>query len=351
MVDGIHIFEPGGRGGVFQHALEAAQVLANSGRIVLHTATDHEGPDLPGVQYCLCMDWLRDVTMARSPLVASRFVARTLPHLLLGSRSALWVQGGFKLPITFVLLVLTRISRRRVIFSPHNIFVRSGGMVANIQLRACMRVASHVVVYNAHDRRTLHRRHIEATQLPLIMYAPPIPEELMAAWQRRLGDAGVEVACIGQLRDDKNLPFLVRVTRAAGVGLILAGRDHGALSSVMTAIAETPGSSVVLVEEGYLDLEVMAAIIANVRVVALPYLVASQSAVASLAVAYGTRVVAMDVGGLAEAADVVMPELDVDAWARQIQTECARTSPTRLAHPLAANTETADAYRAVVRGL
>tara|TARA_R100000365_G_C2747730_1_gene77956 strand:+ start:5062 stop:5361 length:300 start_codon:yes stop_codon:yes gene_type:complete len=89
----------------------------------------------------------------------------------------------------------------------------------------------------------------------------------------------------------------------------------------------------------------LAAILYVVGVVALPYSVASQSAVAVLARAYGCTTVAYEVGGLASQADITVPTLDLRDWVtalrdvgdrRRLSTELADlpTSDPELARIL-----------------
>ena len=159
---------------------------------------------------------------------------------------------------------------------------------------------------------------------PLIMYFPPVPDGLTNKWQQFVQERGVEICSIGQLRSDKNLPMLVEACARSSRGLLIAGKDAGAISEIRAAISEFEGRAFII--DDYLPLEDLAAIITVVRTVALPYSVASQSAVAELAHAYGAVTVGPAVGGLAEQLDVVVDSLEVADWAAALSALPARQS-------------------------
>jgi hypothetical protein len=74
------------------------------------------------------------------------------------------------------------------------------------------------------------------------------------------------------------------------------------------------GAHHVHLRDEYLDLEELVAMMVAVGCVALPYSVAAQSAVASLAHTYGARVVGHPAGGLRDQLDIVVPTLDLRDW-------------------------------------
>jgi hypothetical protein len=84
----IHLFEPSGYGGVFQHACQLGHGLSRHGRrVVLHTGHKHEQVDLDGVDVCPCSWWPRSGDrrmriVLRQGRIARRMIQRTLPLLL-----------------------------------------------------------------------------------------------------------------------------------------------------------------------------------------------------------------------------------------------------------------------------
>jgi len=80
----VHLIEQVGRGGIFQHTLALGAVLASKGvKVRLHTAADSEVvPGNTPIDVCPCVEWFRNGGKLRKPLIASRYVLRTLPHLV-----------------------------------------------------------------------------------------------------------------------------------------------------------------------------------------------------------------------------------------------------------------------------
>ncbi|WP_148611810.1 glycosyltransferase [Nocardioides rubriscoriae] len=303
---------------MFQHTVAVAQALESRGvRARVHTATDHELADVD-LDFCRCFDWHRDTARGRSLRILLGYFGRTVPHLLRTSGRTLWVQGGFKPPLFLALIVAARLTCRRVLFSPHNLFERGGRRLSQRALDLCTQAATCVVVYNGVDAETLRSAGRPCKQVELVMYAPTIDESTMTYWRKMTIERNLRVCAVGQLRPDKNLGMLVRAAEAAGVGLVLAGEDLGVVDSLREQIARSPRSNVLL-HTGYLDLPGMAAIVASVGAVALPYSVASQSAVAVMAKSYGATVLASGAGGLAEQADVVVPDLEERSWAAALE--------------------------------
>jgi glycosyltransferase involved in cell wall biosynthesis len=312
----LNIVEIGGRGGVYQHSLAVALVLQEEGvHVNLLTASDMEISD-DRVNVVECFTWLRSAKRLRSLRIALSFMTRTIPKVAL-TTGDVWVQGTFKPALTFLMIRVLRLAGRSVIFSPHNLFVREGGKVDRVFLNLSIKAASSVVVYNRNDIETLRRLGINAMLGPLLQYIPEIREETENKWREKIAKLGVLVCSIGQIRTDKNLPMLVRASRLAQAPLLVIGADVGGGAEVLRARDEgdAGGCSVF---EGYYPLEDLAAVVAIVGTVALPYSVASSSGVAVLAKAYGATVIARSVGGLSGQADVLVDGLGTEDWAEAL---------------------------------
>jgi glycosyltransferase involved in cell wall biosynthesis len=310
--------EVGGQGGVFQHTVALAQLLASLGTGVrVHTADDYERL-VEGLGVCTCFDWLRSANRARSVRIALRFATRTVPHLLLRSGRVVWVQGTFKPYLTLLLLLALRATGRTTVFSPHNLFSRTSSRLDAWCITRCVRTAGHVVVYNRSDYKSLRQEHPRVWLLPLVQVAPPISEAARERWRARVCTGTPTVSAIGQIREDKNIPLLLEAAARSGVRVVVMGPDAGALRAAEQRAQEVDAD--VLFLPGYHDLEDLGAVITLTGVVVCPYAVASQSGVARLAASYGATVVGADVGGLGEQADVLIHELTPPAVAAAIET-------------------------------
>ncbi|BCW76820.1 glycosyltransferase [Arthrobacter sp. NicSoilB11] len=319
----VQVLEVGGRGGVYQHSLEVARALAEAGySVTLHTASDPEIED-ERVRLCRCFSWKRKTRFFRGPLIAFGFLFLTVPHILKQS-GTVWVQGTFKPLLTMYALGMLRLSNRRTIFSPHNLFTRYGGATERFYMQRCLRLAHIVVSYNDTDAEILESLQIKVARIPLFMYLPFVSEKTLTAWRKRLQHSSPDICVVGQLRLDKNLPMLVRAASAAGKSLVLMGEDAGALEEVEAEISRLPHNTTTVLE-GFFPLEDLAAVVALTGAVALPYSVASQSGVAALAKAYDAKVIAYATGGLKEQADVLVGSLLDSDWEKVLREHALHT--------------------------
>lgn len=321
----IHIFEPGGSGGVFQHALALAQAYRDAGHsVTFHTASDPEIRD-PGLDMCCCVDWHRPVKRRRlrQARILTTYLAVTLPHLSRSVRPAdvLHVQGRFKPGLLTLSLLVGRARRARLVLSPHNTFARSGRLAERIGLTVDVRLADRVVVFSEADRVRLASRGLRAIVAPLSLPVPSVSDRLVADWRAAWGvsDGLPQIVLFaGQLRSDKRLDLVIDAVACAPPDrwvLAVVGADLGVASDAMAQAAEVGLD--VRWSVGWTDLSLFTAAIAAADVVVCPYDVASQSGVLDIAQQVGTRSVARDVGGLGELATVTFqedrPDLIMDA--------------------------------------
>ena len=312
----VHLIEVGGQGGVFQHTLALAQQLVQEGLpAVIHTADDCE-IRAPGIDYCYCFSWQRGRRL-RGPRIAVQYVLRTIPHLVRDTKGLLWVQGTFKALLTNIAIIVFKLFRKKVLFSPHNLFSRSGSRLEYGLIWSAIKTSDLVVVYNGSDARRIGDKGVDYLQISLEMFTPVVSRQISERWAARLGTDKFVVASIGQIREDKNIGLLVESCDKAGARLVVMGPDAGGAATVKERF---PLSSLdVLWLEGYHDLEDLAAVTALSDCVALSYSISSQSAAASLAKAYGTAVLAHGTGGLDEQADAVVATLAVADWSSSIR--------------------------------
>jgi glycosyltransferase involved in cell wall biosynthesis len=314
-----------GRGGPYQHTVAVAEALACSGvHVVLHTATDAELEPAPPVEICRCMDWVRDARYGRRLLVAARFLAVTVPHVV-RRHGALHVQGPFKPALLAIALGAARLRRRRVVFSPHNTFSRHGTAVDGRLVQLCTRLAHATIVFSHADARAVARWGATPIESPLLQLQPAIDHAQVGAWRARWAAAPV-VLFAGQVRPDKRLDVVIEAsglwTQARRLAIV--GKDLGDAERCRRLAARVgvdPAWSL-----GYLELADFAAALAAADVVVCPYTRASQSGILALAGQLGVPSIASDVGGLRELATAVVPR-DVDA------TGLARAVDELLAAP------------------
>ncbi|MFF5970683.1 glycosyltransferase [Streptomyces sp. NPDC012769] len=307
--DQIHLFEPSGYAGVFQHSCRLAELLGRSGRrVVLHTGHEHEEVRVEGVELCPCSWWPRhgDGGARRSGAIAARFVGRTLPHLhsAVPPGAVLHVEGiAAAGALTLLALRVARLRDRTVVYSPHDTFSRRG-RVDGALLRLALRVPHAIIVYSQADVEVLHRRGLEARRSPLVQLVPRASADERLAWRAawRAGPDTYVVLFAGCIRPEKRLDVLIESARhwPANRRLAVVGEDRGGWVRC-AELARTYGVDVAARVE-FLELPEFTAAIEAADLVVLPYDKASQSGVLAVARQLGTPTAAANVGGLRELA-------------------------------------------------
>jgi glycosyltransferase involved in cell wall biosynthesis len=323
----VHLVEPGGRGGVYQHTVAVAERLSTAGvEVHVHTAADPEPLPVEGAfrsHVCLWRltglrrRWLRQVVLA-------------VGWLSVGIPGCVWrvrrgdvvhVQGRFRPTLLLPLFALLRTRRCTLVWSPHTTFTRTGQAAERVVQWMARRV--HLVAtFTEWDRRRLEEWGTKAMLVPYAFLAPSPTAEAVAWWRRRWvgAEEGRIVLFAGHVRADKGLDLLVRAAAAwpEGTTLAVVGEDAGALAEARRLASEL-GVPVVW-DSAYQPLERFVAAVAAADVVVCPYRVSSQSGVLALARALGRPTVVTDVGALPEMADVVVPPQDVQALASAIES-------------------------------
>jgi glycosyltransferase involved in cell wall biosynthesis len=306
----IHLVSAGGDGGVFQHTVAVARLLAGVGhRVTLHMPDRNEPLDLDGLDVCRCVVWSTRTRRAllRRLWVGLRYLTRTNAHLLraVGRDEILHFEGLFRPPLSASTVLLQRVAGRAVVHSPHNTFARDGGRLDAFLIRAMARAARATIVFSAHDEEAVTAYGGRPVRSPLLQLVPPADPRLIHGWRERWGaDAGARVILFaGQIRADKRLDLVVRSAEQwpDGWRLAVVGPDLGAWEPARRLAEE--GGVTVAAAVGYQQLEDFTAALAAADVVVCPYEQASQSGVLAVARQLGTATVAADVGGLADYAD------------------------------------------------
>lgn len=298
--------EVGGEGGVYQHVLGAAEhgVYGSWNNVTLHTSRDAEVyPEIPGLTYHKCMRWQRRGShLFRRTATMAWVLLVLVPHIFwatVTSRADWEVQGQFGRGLYFLFVFIPRLVGRRVSFSPHNSFLRHGGLWEAPILRAATALATSTVVYvQSEDSRFPAATAIE--QRVLWQYAPSPDKELTEIWRARFKHDRPLVLFAGQLRNDKNPLLVIDALNILEdpVTVLFAGQDKGAAKSIRMASLASRHDRVV--EERYLDLKELVTLIDMSDVVVCPYEIASQSGIVALANQLKRPVVVSSAGGLGE---------------------------------------------------
>jgi len=311
MIRRVHMVEPGGQGGVFNHSVEVAAGLQGIGvDVVVHTADDHDA--VPhGVDICQCVSWYRDSSsrFIRRTRTTVRYFSRTLPHLarVVGADDVVHVQGMFAL--TPELISVARSRGASVVCSPHNTFVREDTLGMARVLSNILRRADRVLVYSDADLEILADRATHIGRVPLVQFTPPVDPVLRDGWRRRLAGDGSRLAVMpGYLRGDKNIDVFVKaVAMMPGWRGAVVGEANG-LGEWLDGLIERTRAPITT-DYRYITVDEFVALVAAADVVAAPYRVASQSGVLSVAARLGIPRAAAATGGLGELATAVAAEM------------------------------------------
>lgn len=333
----VHLIQPTGYGGIFQHTVALAALLSGRGvPVTIHTAGDHEPARLDGVEICRCVRWRRGMPTdtrlrVRQVRVAFDYLARSLPHLVraVRRREVAHVQGAVRLPMTTITLLVLRARGAHVVQSPHNTFSRRGWIGDDLLLRLNARLAHRNVAFSEHDTERLRSWGGRAVRSPLVQVVEQPHRDAVRRWRARWRADGRDrvVLFAGQVRRDKRLDALVE----SAVGwpeswhLAVAGEDRGDWARCRRRAAQlgVPVSATI----GFLPLDEFLAAVAAADVIVAPYERGSQSGVLAIARELGVPTVATSVGGLGELAQVTVPPGDPDALRDGIEAALAGGRP------------------------
>jgi glycosyltransferase involved in cell wall biosynthesis len=332
----IHLFEPSGYAGVFQHACRVGQLLHRPDlRVIFHTGHQHEPLQGGDFELCACSWWPRDERRGahRSVRIAERFALRTLPHLLRVTRagSVVHVQGiAAAGALTLLVLALNRLGHRRVVYSPHDTFSRRGPLDGAL-LRLALRVPDAVIVHSKAEAEALRAAGISAHYSPLVQLVPVPTESARRRWRSewRAGQDAAVVLFAGCVRPEKRLDLLIESARSwpPGRKLVVVGEDRGGWAQCAD-LAVRRGVEVAARVE-FVSLDDFAAALSAADVVVAPHDKASQSGVLSLARQLGVATVAANVGGLAELASRTFVAGRVDDLTRAIDAQLSESRTTQ----------------------
>lgn len=324
--------EVGGQGGVYHHSTAVAEALQEAGfEVTFHTAVDAE-PLGVSVEHCTCMKWSRRPPSGiRQPITAARFLLVTVRHLVATSdeHGVIHIQGQFGPLLTeWLMRRLTR-AGRRVVWSPHNTFARSGKKRHERSIARMAGMAAVCIAFSESDHERLEQLGGTVRRADLV-HALPVPsQEEVAAMRKRFGGEPSALLA-GQVRADKRPDVFVRACHEAGVHAAIIGPALDGEELVHDAAQET-GTTPTWIR-GYVPLNDFVAALCATDVVVATHRIGSVSGPLSMAVELGIRTVAPVTGGLAEQVTVSVNNDDTASFATAIKTalDLPRPEPQRF---------------------
>lgn len=231
---------------------------------------------------------------------------------------------------TFFAPLIGRLARacRRVgincVLECHNIFPHERKPFDVPLLKFATRPFNSFVTHSQKDRRDLLPF---ARGRTISVCALPTPNEF--ARESNNERTGRTILFFGTVRKYKGLDILLaalpKVLSTAQCQLIVAGEFYEPVEKYRNLISKLKLDAHVVLENRYIANEEIAEFFERADLLVLPYVTATQSAVARLALANGLPVIASDTGGLSEVViensnGLLFPGGDVDALAQQIIT-------------------------------
>lgn len=232
-----------------------------------------------------------------------------------------WWQTFFG-PLVGTLARWFRRSGVNCIIECHNIFPHEPGPLDGLLVRFALSAADHIITHSAKDREDLLAvlSGKEVTVSPL----PSLDEFSGPGNNSRVGRT---ILFFGKVRKYKGLDVLLaalpRVLSKVDCKLIVTGEFYDSIEKYEQLIRLHRIEKNVQIDNRYVPNEEVAAIFERADVLILPYVSASQSGVARIALSNGLPVIASRTGGLAETVidqvnGLLFPPGDPEALASQI---------------------------------
>jgi len=232
-----------------------------------------------------------------------------------------WWQPFFG-PLIGTLVRSFRRSGVNCIIECHNIFPHERGPFDRLLVRFALSAADHLITHSAKDREDLLAvvpgRNVTVSPLPSLgEFSIP----------NNNSRSGRTILFFGKVRKYKGLDVLLaalpRVLSSVECTLIVVGEFYDSIRKYEQLIRRHRIQDHVHIDNRYVSNEEVAAIFQRADVLVLPYLSASQSGVARIALSNGLPIIASRTGGLSETVidrvnGLLFPPGDCEALATQI---------------------------------
>lgn len=232
-----------------------------------------------------------------------------------------WWQPFFG-PLVGTLARLFRRAGLRCTIECHNVVSHEGGPFDRLLAKFALSAADHLITHSTKDRNDVLAivpgKEVAVSSLPTLSeFSDP-------------GDnyrGGRTILFFGNVRKYKGLDVLLaampRVLSKVECSLIIVGEFYDSIDKYQKLIREHQIQSHVVMDNRYVPNEEVQGIFQQADVLVLPYLSATQSAVARIALSNGLPVIASRTGGLSEVVienvtGLLFPAGDPDALAGQI---------------------------------
>jgi glycosyltransferase involved in cell wall biosynthesis len=232
-----------------------------------------------------------------------------------------WWQPFFG-PMVGSLIRLFQRQRFRCIVECHNVFSHEGTPFDRLLARFALRTGDGFITHSQTDEADL-RQVVRGKRISVVSL--PTPSEFLS--RREPARDGRTILFFGKVRKYKGLEVLLRampkVLGQVECQLKIVGEFYDSIEKYLDLIRELNLEKSVHIDDRYVPNEEVSGIFESADVLVLPYLSATQSAVAQIALRNGLPLIASRTGGLAEVIDENVNGLlcfpgDADSLASQI---------------------------------
>jgi glycosyltransferase involved in cell wall biosynthesis len=232
-----------------------------------------------------------------------------------------WWQPFFG-PLVGTLARSFRRAQLRCVMECHNVFPHEGSLLDRALIRFALSAADHLITHSARDRELL----LSVLPGKKISVSPLPPIQEFSGGHTTLRN-GRTLLFFGKVRKYKGLEVLLRampkVLARMDCCLKIVGEFYDSIEKYRQLIQEYRIEEKVHIDNRYVANEEVPRFFREADVLILPYVGASQSGVARIALSNALPVIASQVGGLAEAIEdnvtgLLFPAGDSDALADRI---------------------------------
>ena len=210
----------------------------------------------------------------------------------------------------------------KCIIECHNVIPHERSPVDRLLARFAFSAADHLITHSEKDRE--HARAVVSGKDVTVSPLPSLDEFLSSGRNNRSGNT---ILFFGKVRKYKGLDVLLaafeKVLAKVDSNLIIVGEFYDSIERYENLIRRHHIEDHVHIDNRYVPNEEVTAIFERADVLVLPYVSASQSAVARIALSNGLPVIASRTGGLSETIidqvnGLLFPPGDAEALANQI---------------------------------
>jgi glycosyltransferase involved in cell wall biosynthesis len=261
-----------------------------------------------------------------------------------------WWQPFFG-PLVGSLARWFRRSGVRCIIECHNVFPHERSPLDGLLVRFALSAADHLITHSAKDREDLLAA-VPGKQITV----SPLPSLDEFSGHGNNSRSGRTILFFGKVRKYKGLDVLLdampKVLSKMECKLIVVGEFYDSIEKYQQQIHRLDLESHVHIDNRYVPNEEVATIFERADVLVLPYVSASQSGVARIALSNGLPVIASRTGGLSEVVidgvnGLLFPPGDPDALADRLVTYFTDTLGTAFAKQIPALSDLASERRIV----